>query len=119
MTMERRLILTVIVLGVLGWAGLKLIEWQFGIGDFAKSPQHVTLRPAGRALVGGGRAVVGLVEIRRERAAVQIRCAGVEEEVRLDRGKPGEEVCGVRVLWMGPSPRILDAQQFEVTWTME
>lgn len=117
--MEKRLLLTVIVLGVLGWAGLKLIEWQFKIGDFAKSPQYVSLRPAGRIIVGGGRAVLGLKETRRDKAVVQIRCSDGEEEVRLEPGQPSEEICGIRVRWTGPSPRILYAQQFEVSWAME
>jgi len=117
--MERRLIITMIVLGVLGWAGLKLIEWQFGIGDFAKSPQYVSLRPAGRAIVGGGRAVVGLVEMRDNKTMVEIRCADVVHEVQLDPGKPSDEICDVRVRWTGPSPRILGAQQLEVSWPME
>jgi len=117
--MERRLILTLIVLGLVGWAGLKLIEWQFGIGDFAKSPQYLSLRPGGRAIAGGGRAVVGLIEIRRDKASVQVRCSDVETEVKLDPKKPSDETCGIRIRWMGPSPRILGAQQLEVTWPME
>jgi len=117
--MERRLIISLLLLGLLGWAGLKLIEKQFGIGDFAKSPQYVSLRPGGRAIVGGGRAVVGLIEIRRDKASVQVRCSDVETELKLVLNKPSDEVCAVRVRWVGPSPRILGAQQLEVTWPME
>lgn len=117
--MEKRLIISLLLLGLLGWAGLKLIEKQFGIGDFAKSPQYVSLRPGGRAIAGGGRAVVGLIEIRRDKASVQVRCSDAETELKLVLKKSSDEICGVRVRWLGPSPRILGAQQLEVTWTME
>ncbi len=117
--MERRVIITVIVLGVLGWAGLKMIEWQFGIGDFARSPQQVSLHPEGRAIVGGGRAVLGLVAIGGEKAELEIRCAGEEHEIELKPGGASEKICDVYVRWLGPSVRFPGAQQLEVSWQME
>ncbi len=116
--MERRLILVMIVLGVLGWGMLKTVEWQFGVGEFAKSPQMMMLRPGGRVIVGGGRAVLGLVAIRDEKAEIEIRCDEAEHEIRLRPGGASEKLCDVYVRWLGPSVRVPGTQQLEVSWNV-
>ncbi len=121
--MSRRLLIIVAMLGLLGYGGLLLIQWQFGMGRFAKSPQQILLAAGGRVIGGGGRAVVGLAEVADDTARVEIRCADVEHEAELAREELSDEVCGVRVRWLGTTGEVtlsdgtrVPGQVVEITW---
>ena len=104
--MQRRLLLILAVLTLLCFAGLEVLKQQFGLGRYTENPQRVALSQNGRAIVGGGRAVVGWaatlpkVEDQDQQVELEMRCAEVEERVRLVQGDSTEEICGVRVRWI-------------------
>ncbi len=117
--MEKRLVAVIVLLGVAGWLGLLAIQWQFGLGRFAASPQEVVLRPGGRAIVGGGRAIVGLVSESGREVTIEVRCAAETARVDLGRDAVSERLCGVRVRrlvrpLLRPDPP--GSARLEITW---
>lgn len=116
--MKIRLLIITLALGLGGWLLLLGIEWQLGLGRFARSPQVVELAPGRRIIVAGGRAVLGFARERYDRAEVEVRCAAEQKELSLLRQTPSEPVCGVRLRWLEPSMerRQPDAESFEVSW---
>lgn len=121
-SMEKRIVVAILVLGLLGWLGLIAIEWQFGLGRFASSPQEIVLAPGSRAIVGGGRAVLGFVAQKRNTVVVEVKCAAETRRVELAEAAPSEEVCGVRVRWSAAVdvfPRPSGGLRFEVSWESE
>ncbi|HEX9733794.1 MAG TPA: hypothetical protein VGG06_17625 [Thermoanaerobaculia bacterium] len=116
--MRTRIFAFVVVLGALGWLLLLGIQRQFRIGRFAASPQELTMLPGQRAIVGGGRAVVGFAVLERRRVTLEVRCAGGGSRLELAEGAASEEVCGVRVRWLGAAPPLEapGSNRFEVSW---
>lgn len=117
--MEKRLVVVLLLLGLAGWLGLVAIQWQFGLGRFAKSPQEVVLRPGGRAIVGGGRAVLGFVAESGAKVTIEVRCAAETARVDLDRDTFSEPLCGLRVRRLVEPflrPIHSGSARFEVTW---
>lgn len=120
--MEKRVLAIALVLGFVGWLGLLVIEWQFGLGRFAESPQEILLTPGRRSIVGGGRAVLGLVERRGKSVTVEVSCAGEKRRLELDERVSSGEICGVSLSWsdaaaVAGSP--FGSVTFEVSWTEE
>lgn len=117
--MEKRIVIGILVLGVLGWLGLVAIEWQFGLGRFATSPQKLVLAPGSRAIVGGGRAVLGFVSRKDRTSVIEVRCAAEVRRFELAEGSGSEEACGVVVRWyaaLDVFPARSGSVRFEVTW---
>lgn len=114
-----RIFAVIAVLGAVGWLLLVGIERQFGIGRFADSPQQLTLLPGRRAIVGGGRAVLGFAVLEQRRVILEVRCAAGGARLELAEGAAGDEVCGVRVRWLGAALPLAapGSHRFEVSWS--
>jgi len=119
--MRTRIFAIILILGALGWLLLVGIERQFGIGRYAKSPQQLTLLPGRRVIVGGGRAVVGFAALEKRRVTLEVRCAEGGSRLELAEGATSDEVCGVRVRWLGAAPlrAAPGSNRFEVSWDPE
>lgn len=116
--MKTRIFAVVVILGVIGWLFLLGIQRQFGIGRFAKNPQHVTLLPGQRAIVGGGRALVGFAVLEKRRVTLEVRCADDKTRLELKEGATSDEVCGVHLRWLGAALPSAPpgSNRFEVFW---
>lgn len=118
--MGNRILALILALGLFGWLGLMVMQWQFGVGRFATSPQKLLLQPGRRVIVGGGRAVLGLMANRSKEVTIELRCADAETRLDLERGDQSEEICGVRVRWLEAAPVSQPAAgsaAFEISWT--
>ncbi len=120
--MKSRVFILILILGLLGWLGLFVIQRQFKLGNFAQNPQELSLRPGRQAMVAGGRAVLGFVTPEKKKnkgIEIQIRCAAQKTILNLVEGARTEEVCGVRVRWLGPVDPLnarYGGARFEVSW---
>ena len=94
MSKSYRIFVLILVLGFLGWLGLVLIERQFRLGRFAENPQHVELLPGRRAIVGGGRAVLGFVGPEKKEVKLEIGCAEEKIVTEVSQNAASEEICG-------------------------
>jgi hypothetical protein len=99
--MRIRLLVLILLLGVGGYLALLGLEWKLELGRFAESPQRVTLEVGRRAIVGGGRGVVGFVGERRGAAVVELKCAAEKTRLELVEGQTSGPVCGVRIRVLG------------------
>lgn len=118
--MAKRIILILAVFLVMGLGALEMIQWQFGIGSYARSPQSFTLRQGQRFIAGGGRVVVGLLQIRGSvfkpyGVLVEMSCKDTKQDVALMLEEPGDEVCGTRILWQGAAQEG-KGQYFQAIW---
>ncbi len=120
--MKSRVFLLILVLGLIGWLGLFVIQRQFKLGNFAQSPQELTLRPGKQAIVAGGRAVLGFVapELKKNKGhQIQIRCAAEKSILKVTETAQTKEICGVQVRSLGPVDPLnarYGGTRFEVSW---
>ncbi|MEM9554337.1 MAG: hypothetical protein AAGC60_08770 [Acidobacteriota bacterium] len=95
--MKGRWLVVFVLLGA-GWVALELMQYQVGLGRYAESPQRVSIRQGGTAIVGGGQAGVHYLGSPFRRSAnLEVRCKDVEERFRLRPGDVSTPVCGVEV----------------------
>lgn len=126
--MKIRIVMVLLLVGAIGWFGLLLMQRQLGVGSFAESPQQVRLAPGRRAVVGGGRAVLGFVNGNLQTVAIEVRCAAETTRVRLqrstgavgDKGNISQPICGVEIRWVHDAPAGRTnpaARTFEISWS--
>lgn len=114
--MLKRTLFFIAVLGALGWLGLSFLKWQFGVGEHVASPQRVVLDTGRGMIVGGGKALLGLTIHTRDRVILNLSCAGEKREIELREAAVSDEVCGVRVRWLGQAPTGQDGAVLDVIW---
>lgn len=96
--MHLRTVLLVLIIALLGLIALLSLEWKHGLGSFATSPQHLEVPARGRAIIGGGRAIFELKQLKGDEAWIGIACN--DDELQVEAMRPGQttdEVCG---LWV-------------------
>lgn len=97
-----------------------LLAYQLRLGDFAKSPQTVTLNLGGSIPVAGGRAKMWFSHIDLG-PSVEVSCKRERATIELREGEQSEEVCGIRVRPLGIDEVEFNGHtmvrgRFEVTW---
>ncbi len=105
---------------LVGYGALYFLQWQMGLGDFAKGPQKLTLLRYERQVAGGGRA--GVEYLGREGAELSflLHCLeGSETVSRPVRLKPGEKsarTCNVDLEVLSTKGSDAFAVEVEVSW---
>lgn len=103
-----------------GYGALYFLQWQMGLGDFAKGPQKVTLLKYEREVVAGGRAGVEYLGREGPELSFLLHCREgaetVSRSVRLKGDEKSAETCGVylRVLEIKNSDAF--GVEIEVSW---
>jgi hypothetical protein len=116
----RRTLILGVLIGAVGYGALVFLQWQMGIGDFAKGPQRLTLLKFDRRVVGGGRAGVEYFGREGPELSFRLHCLENQETVarplRLETGELSEKTCGVylRVLEVKNSDGF--GVEIEVSW---
>jgi len=89
--------------------------------DTAVVVRELFARAERRVIVGGGRAVVGFAALEKRRVTLEVRCAEGGSRLELAEGATSDEVCGVRVRWLGAAPlrAAPGSNRFEVSWDPE
>ena len=118
--MLRRTLILGVLIGSVGYGALVFLQWQMGLGDFAKGPQVMTLLKFDRRVVGGGRAGVEYFGREGPELSFRLHCLENKERVarplRLEAGEKSEKTCGVylRVLEVKNSDGF--GVEIEVSW---
>lgn len=119
--MLRRTLIVGSLIAVLGYGALVFLQWQMGLGDFAKGPQELTLLKYERKVVAGGRA--GVEYFGREEGELRFRLHCLENKetvarpVRLQKvGDRSEKTCGVYLRVLGVKSSDAIAATLEISW---
>lgn len=118
--MLRRTLLVGSLIALLGYGSLVFLQWQLGLGDFAKGPQELTLLKFERKVVAGGRA--GLEYFGREGAELSFRLHCLENKetvarpVRIQPGERSGRTCGVYLQVLEVKGGDGFAVRVEVSW---
>ena len=95
--MNLRLLLVTILMLVAGLTALLALQWKLGMGGGVTSPQQVVVQLGHRKLIAGGRAGVEFDHRQGRRAELIVRCADVEQRVKLRLDQISDEICSVRI----------------------
>jgi hypothetical protein len=87
------------LIGLLGWGTLSLLQWKLKLGDYAKSPQELSMTRYERKVVAGGRAGVEYLGLENAKLRFQLHCLEnaqtAHHPLLIPRGERSEKVCGV------------------------
>jgi hypothetical protein len=108
------------LLGLAGYGILAYLQAQFGLGDYAESPQRFTLPRNERKLVAGGRAGIEYQSARYGKAKLLVRCLegsqAVQREVEVEKGGEPVAVCKVKIVLVELHGSDGVRADFEVSW---
>ncbi len=118
--MLRRTVLMTLLIGLAGYGILVFLQWQMGLGDFAKGPQEITLLKYDRKVVAGGRAGVEYFGREGNELSFRLHCREngetVARPVRLKRDERSAETCGVYIKVLETRNSDAFAVKVEASW---
>lgn len=105
---------------LLGYGALYFLQWQMGLGDFAKGPQTVTLLRYERSVVAGGRAGVEYLGREGPELSFLLHCLEgsetVSRSVRLKGDEKSPKTCDVYLRVLETKNSDAYAVKIEVSW---
>lgn len=93
--------------------------WLHSLGDFAKSPQTVTIQAGRMAIVAGGRASLYYGGFPQGTPYFEIKCKGTDQVLELSEDEESQ-ACGIHVRLVrltDHKPRGIPSAECVVTWT--
>ena len=108
------------LIALLGYGALVFLQWQLGLGDFAKGPQRLQLLRYDRKVAAGGRAGVEYLGRESGELSFRLHCRErgetVSRPVRVPLEQRSNKTCGIYLRPLAVKGGDAFAVEVEISW---